>query len=130
MMDDQALVDLALAARTKAYAPYSGFHVGAVLESEDGQIFAGCNVENAAYGECICAERTALVKAVSEGVQHFRRIAIAGSGSDHCWPCGACRQVLAEFAPKLTLLVSDNQGNYIRTFLEDLLPHHFGPNNL
>ena len=93
-MTDRELVHLALEARKQAYAPYSHFAVGAALLCQDGRVFTGCNVENSAYGSTICAERTALVKAVSEGcTTGWTTIAIAGSGSDACWPCGACRQM-------------------------------------
>lgn len=116
--------------RTRAYAPYSQFAVGAALESKDGSVYAGCNVENASYGCSICAERSALVKAISDGKRHFRRIAIAGSGEEHCWPCGICRQMLSEFSPKLEVLVSDQLGNYVKTDLNALIPHSFRSENL
>ena len=90
-MTDQELVAVALRARENAYAPYSRFRVGAALECADGTVYTGCNVENAAYGSSICAERTALVKAVSEGRRAFTRLAVAGDSGDPCWPCGACR---------------------------------------
>jgi cytidine deaminase len=101
------------------------------LESEDGEVFTGCNVENAAYGSSICAERAALLKAVSEGVHRFRRIAIVGSGGDPCWPCGACRQMLSEFAPNLEVLVGSGESDaYEKTSLSALLPHSFDANQL
>ena len=87
-MTDQELVAVALRARENAYAPYSRFRVGAALECADGTVYTGCNVENAAYGSSICAERTALVKAVSEGRRAFTRLAVAGDSGDPCWPCG------------------------------------------
>ena len=97
-MTDQELVQRALEMRKFSYAPYSHFAVGAALLCEDGTVFTGCNVENAAYGSTLCAERTALVKAVSEGrTTGWTTLAIAGSGEDFCWPCGACRQMLYEF---------------------------------
>ena len=86
-MTDHELVELAFTMLERAYVPYSRFPVGAALEGEDGRIYTGCNVENSAYGSCICAERTALVKAVSEGCRTFRRLAVAGNSSDYCWPC-------------------------------------------
>lgn len=111
-----------------AYAPYSGFQVGAALEAEDGRVFTGCNVENAAYGSSICAERGALLKAVSEGARSYRRIAIIGSGKELCQPCGACRQMLSEFAPELEVLVGSAQRDKMeKTKLSDLLPQSFGP---
>lgn len=114
-----------------AYAPYSGFSVGAALEAEDGRVFTGCNVENAAYGSSICAERGALLKAVSEGARRFRRIAIIGSGEELCQPCGACRQMLSEFAPDLEILVGSAQiGKLQKSKLSDLLPYRFGPSQI
>jgi cytidine deaminase len=89
----------AIEASQRAYAPYSKFKVGAALLAEDGRVFTGCNVENASYGLTNCAERTAVFKAVSEGATHFKAIAIAGGVGDVAMPCGACRQVLAEFCP-------------------------------
>ena len=104
-MTDEKLLELALDARKNAYVPYSGYAVGAALLTEDGKVFIGCNIENAAYGNTLCAERTALVKAVSEGYRRFTKIAIASSGSAP-YPCGACRQSLYEFAPELEVLVT------------------------
>lgn len=129
-MTDRQLLDNAYAMLEFSYVPYSKFPVGAALECDDGQIFTGCNVENAAYGSCICAERTALVKAVSQGQHTFRRLAVVGRGDDYCWPCGACRQMLYEFAPNLTLLVGRGDGDFVTTTLAELLPHGFGPASL
>ena len=129
-MTDQALVDLAFTMLERSYVPYSHFPVGAALLCADGAVFTGCNVENAAYGSCICAERTALVKAVSEGHRSFVRLAVAGRGEDYCWPCGACRQMLYEFAPELTVLVARGDGDFVRVSLSELLPHGFGPSSL
>ena len=94
-----ALASVAIDASQRAYAPYSKFKVGAALLAEDGRVFTGCNVENASYGLTNCAERTAVFKAVSEGATRFAAIAIAGGVGDVAMPCGACRQVLAEFCP-------------------------------
>ena len=130
-MTDRQLVDLALAMTERSYCPYSKFPVGAALLCEDGQVFTGCNVENAAYGSTICAERTALVKAVSEARRGgFARLAVAGRGEDWCWPCGACRQMLYEFAPDLTILAARGDGQFQAVLLRDLLPHGFGPESL
>ncbi len=129
-MTELELVQKALDMRQYAYAPYSHFRVGAALESVDGRVFTGCNVENAAYGSSICAERTALVKAVSEGAVRFRRIAVAGDSEDYCWPCGACRQMLREFGTELEVLAVNRDGAYRRFTLEELLPHSFGPETL
>lgn len=110
-----------------AYAPYSNFKVGAAVLAESGRIYSGCNVENASYGLSVCAERVAILKAVSEGEREIRAVAISNSSGKPSPPCGACRQVMAEFAPKdepmMTYLVSD-QG--VETYtLDDLLPHAF-----
>ena len=129
-MTDQELVAVALRARENAYAPYSRFRVGAALECADGTVYTGCNVENAAYGSSICAERTALVKAVSEGRRAFTRLAVAGDSGDPCWPCGACRQMLYEFAPGLRVLAARGDGAFETATLGQLMPHGFGPLSL
>ena len=130
-MTDKALVDLAFTMLERSYAPYSHFPVGAALLCSDGTVFTGCNVENAAYGSTICAERTALVKAVSEGHRNdFLKLAVVGRSKDYCWPCGACRQMLYEFAPDLTLLVGRMDGDFTTLPLRELLPHGFGPESL
>lgn len=130
-MTDQALVDLAFSMLERSYVPYSRFPVGAALLCAGGQVFTGCNVENAAYGSTICAERTALVKAVSEGRRDdFVRLAVAGRSEDYCWPCGSCRQMLYEFAPDLTVLVARGDGGFVTLPLRELLPHGFGPSSL
>lgn len=127
-MTDERLLEAAREAREFAYAPYSGYKVGAALLAKDGRVFTGCNVENAAYGNAMCAERTALFKAVSEGAREFTAVAIAGSGSAP-FPCGACRQSLYEFAPELRVLVTWD-GQVRRTTLAALLPEGFGPSSL
>ena len=129
-MTDQALVDLAFTMLERSYVPYSKFPVGAALLCGDGTVFTGCNVENAAYGSTICAERTALVKAVSEGRRAFAALAVAGRSEDYCWPCGACRQMLYEFAPDLTVLVARGDVAYVKLPLKELLPHGFGGDSL
>ena len=130
-MTERELVDLAFSMLERSYVPYSHFPVGAALECADGSVFTGCNVENSAYGDTICAERTAVVKAVSEGHRDdFVRIAIAGRSQDYCWPCGSCRQVLNEFAPGLTVLGARGDGAFVRFPLRELLPHGFGPKSL
>lgn len=115
-----------------AYAPYSHFPVGAALECEDGTVFTGCNIENAAYGPSVCAERTAVFKAVSEGHRRFRRIAIAADTDSFCPPCGVCRQVLSEFDPALQMevILVNRQGETRTLTLQDLLPYSFGSDNL
>ena len=129
-MTDQELITLAFQALERSYSPYSHFPVGAALLAEDGQVFTGCNVENAAYGSTICAERTALVKAVSEGCTSFVKLAVAGKSADYCTPCGACRQMLYEFAPGLTVLSARDDGAYVSHTLNELLPMGFGPATL
>ncbi len=125
---DETLLALAKKARERSYAPYSHYAVGAALLCADGRVFQGCNIENASFGLTNCAERTAMFKAISEGAEEFTAIAIAAEGSAP-WPCGACRQVLNEFAPGIRVLVTwDGQVDEMR--LEQLLPHGFGPKSL
>ena len=126
-VSDDDLIALAKAAMQFSYSPYSHFKVGAALLAKNGQVFTGCNIENASYGVSNCAERTALFKAVSEGVRGFSVIAITAEKS-MAWPCGICRQALNEFAPDLRVIVAcgDERGE---AMLYDLLPHSFGPNS-
>ena len=127
-MEDRELVQLAQAARKNAYAPYSHYDVGAALLTASGQVFTGCNVENAVYPMVTCAERTAIVKAVSEGQREFVAIAIATRNGGS--PCGACRQVMREFAPHLRILLADETGHIRQFTLDQLLPDSFGPESL
>lgn len=130
-MTDRDLVALAHTMLDRAYAPYSHFSVGAALLCKDGSVFTGCNVENAAYGLCFCAERTALVKAVSEGHAHdLDTLAVISRGEDYCWPCGACRQMLYEFQPSLRILVARGTMQFVEVTLDQLMPHGFGPKHL
>lgn len=125
---DIALLKAAASAAERAYAPYSRFSVGAALLAADGCVFVGCNVENASYGLTICAERSAVFSAVSAGVRDFSRIAIVASGTSMPYPCGACRQVLAEFCgAELEVLVApiDQLERREMLTLGDLLPHAF-----
>ena len=132
----QALIREAFEGQKFAYVPYSRFQVGAALRARDGRVFKGCNIENAGYTPTNCAERTALFKAVSEGVREFDAIAIVGSkvGEKNTLvtgPCGVCRQALYEFGgPKLTVIMAKDENDYIVTTLGDLLPYGFGPANL
>lgn len=129
-MTEQALCQKAIDMLDMAYVPYSHFPVGAALLCRDGTVFTGCNIENAAFGPTICAERTAVAKAVSEGHRDFVRIVIAGRSEGLCVPCGVCRQVLREFAPNIEIICLNGAGEE-RTFtLEELLPHSFGPEYL
>ena len=118
--DDMNLVRLASEAMKNSYSPYSRFPVGAALRCTDGRVFTGCNVENVSFGLTNCAERTAVFKAVSEGARSFDTIAIAANQTP--WPCGACRQVLAEFAPNIRILLF-HDGNIIEKHLSELLPY-------
>ena len=124
-MTDKQLIDLAVEASKNAYVPYSHFAVGAALECADGTVFTGCNVENAALGSTICAERTAACKAISEGHRDFVRIAVYGDGEGYCYPCGACRQFLAEFSPDMEVLCAKAGDRYVSYKLSELLPHTF-----
>lgn len=124
------LLRVAHAATALAYAPYSNVHVGAALLGHDGQVYAGCNVENASYGLTICAERAAVFRAVASGERRFLAIAIATDRARPVMPCGACRQVLAEFAPDLEVIVQGREGEPERAKLSDLLPRAFGARDL
>ena len=124
-MTDRQLINQAVQASRNAYVPYSHFAVGAALECRDGTVFTGCNVENAALGSTICAERTAACKAVSEGHRDFDTIVIAGRSEDYCVPCGTCRQVMMEFAPELTVICLNKKGESKKFALKELLPYGF-----
>ena len=126
---DDMLLDLAREAMKRSYSIYSHYPVGAALLCADGRVYQGCNIENASFGLTMCAERTAVFKAVSEGAASFTKIAIASSGSAP-WPCGACRQVLNEFAPDIRVLVTWGDGERAEEPLSTLLPHGFGPESL
>ncbi len=127
-MNPADLIDQALLARTRAYAPYSHYPVGAAVLAEDGTVWLGCNVENAAYPACICAERVALTGAVAHGQRTFTAIAIATK--DGGSPCGICRQVMAELGPQMTVYISDELGNFRTTTVADLLPDSFDGTSL
>ena len=126
-MTREELKAAAVAMLDRAYCPYSHFAVGAALECADGTVFTGCNIENAAFSPTICAERTAVAKAVSEGHTDFVRIAIAGRSAGFCVPCGVCRQVLREFAPDIEVICLNGEGEEKVFTLPELLPHSFGP---
>lgn len=123
-LEIQNLVNRAIKARVNAYSPYSHFAVGAALLCEDGTLFEGCNIENASYGLTNCAERTAIFKAVSEGHIKFKALAVVADTEGPCAPCGACRQVMAEF--KIPLIIMGNlMGNIKIVTIEELLPFSF-----
>lgn len=122
---DAALVEKALAARENAYAPYSRYRVGAALVTAGGRVFTGCNVENASYGLTVCAERVAVFAAVAAGEREFAALAVAAGGTAYARPCGACLQVLHEFAPGLRLLLADGQGRFEVKTVAELLPGAF-----
>lgn len=137
-MDYEKIIEEAFRARDYSYAPYSGYRVGAALLLQDGGYIRGCNVENASYGLCNCAERSAIFKAVSEGIRGFRAIAIVGGVeegdlvSDYAFPCGACRQVMREFCnvDDFVIVVAKSVKDYKSFTLNELLPNSFGPDNL
>jgi len=122
------LVAAAMAVRERAYAPYSHFKVGAALRAADGTVYTGCNVENASYGLSICAERNAVFHAVAEGQREFDAIAVVTA--DGVTPCGACRQVLAEFNLQMVVIVADTAGHRSVYTLDELLPDAFVPGDL
>ena len=125
-MKYQELLKMAAEAMENAYAPYSGFRVGAAVLTSGGKIYTGVNIENASYGATCCAERTAVYKAVSEGERSIKVVAIASSGTETVFPCGICRQVMAEFGDDdLEILCSRSNGEYDVYTLRDLLPHAF-----
>jgi cytidine deaminase len=121
-MDTAQLIERAAEARLAAYAKYSGFRVGAAVLADDGRIFTGCNIENISYGLTICAERVAIFSAVAAGAHSFIRIAVVADTKELISPCGACRQVMAEFNPTLAVISADCQGHSVEQNLEFLLP--------
>ena len=126
------LIAAALEMRKKAYCPYSGYSVGAALLAGNGKVFGGCNIENASFGDTVCAERCAMFKAVYDGKREFTAIAVIGSGESPAFPCGICRQVMAEFCEKEFLIITANcDRTAVSTdTLAELLPHSFGPKDL
>lgn len=119
------LLQAAIDARQHAHAPFSGFRVGAAVETADGRIFTGCNIENATYSLTLCAERVALAKALSEGCRHFRRIAVAAATKVLTPPCGSCRQILWEFCPDAELILVNLEGATETLPVRELLPRPF-----
>ncbi|MCP1123461.1 MULTISPECIES: cytidine deaminase [Bacillus] len=130
-MDKQKYIEEATKMLSKAYIPYSKFPVGAALVTKDGKIYTGCNIENASYGLCNCAERTAIFKAVSEGERDFSYLVITGNTDGPISPCGACRQVIAEFCdPQMPVLLTNQKGDEKEVTVESLLPGGFSINDL
>ena len=122
-MTDRELINMAVEAAKKSYVPYSNRTFGAALECADGTVVTGCNVENAALGTSICAERAALCQAVSMGKRSFRRLAVySAESADYCTPCGICRQAFSEFSPEMELLCARADGRYVSYRLRELLP--------
>lgn len=125
-MEISLLINKAIEARTKAYAPYSRFQVGAAVLTKSKKVYLGCNIENASYGLTNCAERTAIFKAVSEGEQEIEAIVVIGDTDGPIAPCGACRQVLAEFCDENTMIILANlKGDRFETSISELLPRSF-----
>ncbi|MBM4168252.1 MAG: cytidine deaminase [Ignavibacteria bacterium] len=124
------LVSVAQSVRRLAHAPFSNFHVGAALLATDGRIYTGCNIENSSYGLTICAERTAVFKAISEGERNFRAIAVISDESGFTPPCGACRQVLMDLAGNIDFIMANAKGEMEIVKLKELLPLAFTPKNL
>ncbi len=124
------LIKEAEKARKGAYTPYSKFNVGAAILSSDGKIFTGCNIENASFGLTVCAERVAILKAISEGSSKFEAIAIVGDTNRPCSPCGACRQVISEFGKDIKIIMSNLKGDIKIKKIDELLPEAFNKNDL
>lgn len=124
MDENRRLYEIALKAKELAYAPYSGFKVGAAVLADDGTVYTGCNIENSSYGATVCAERTAIFKAVSEGRINIVKLAIASDTLDITYPCGICRQVISEFMPQGEIITGNNEG--IKVFkVSELMPYRF-----
>lgn len=129
-MSTEEIVIRALEAKEKAYAPYSGFRVGACVETENGELITGSNIEIASYSPTLCAERTAIFTAVHRGARKIRRIAVTADGKD-VFPCGVCRQVMREFgADDMEILIVNAEDDVLKYTLNELLPYSFGPEDL
>lgn len=124
-MSNEQLIFCANEALKRSYSPYSKFRVGAALITESGKVFTGCNIENASFGATICAERTAIFKAVSEGFAKFEKIAIVSDSLDKTFPCGLCLQVMNEFMPDGTVVLIDKYNDVVEYKVKDLMPHGF-----
>lgn len=132
MKSDDELVKIALKAREKAYVPYSHFKVGAALQTKDGRVYEGCNIENASYGLTNCAERTAFFAALADGCRpgDFIKLAVVGQTEDVISPCGACRQVISELAADCEIVLANLEGKMLKTNIQNLLPGAFGAKDL
>jgi len=128
--DYEKLIKEAEKARKRAYTPYSKFKVGAAVLSANGEIFNGCNIENASFGMSVCAERVAIFKAISEGSTKFEAIAVIGDTDKPCSPCGACRQVISEFGEDIPLIMANLKGDVNIKKIKELLPEAFGKKDL
>lgn len=128
-MNNKELIKKALDAKKKAYVPYSHFHVGAALITEDDKVYTGCNIEIASYSPTLCAERTAIFKAISEGSTEIKTIAVVGD-SNPTFPCGVCRQVIREFGKNAKVIIANSEDDYKEYTIDDLLPYSFGPEDL
>jgi cytidine deaminase len=127
----ETLIEESKKAREKAYVPYSNFQVGAALLTTDGKVYHGCNIENAAYSMCNCAERTALFKAYSEGDRDFKMLAVVADTDRPCSPCGACRQVISELCPRdMKVVLTNLKGDVLEITVAELLPGAFSPEDL
>lgn len=129
-IDWELLKAKALEIQKRAYAPYSGFEVGAALLGDNGEIYVGANVENASYGLCLCAERSAVAAAIADGSRRFRALAVVTPAKRAASCCGSCRQVLAEFPPSFPVRCFTNGGDEVVTTVDELLPYAFGPSHL
>lgn len=129
-MEDMDLYIEAEKAMRYSYSPYSGYSVGAALLTKSGKVYTGCNIENASYSATVCAERTAVFKAVSDGERSFAKIAIAGSSSRPAWPCGVCRQVMSEFASDDFYVITKSEDELMTSLLSELLPNGFSSESM
>jgi cytidine deaminase len=129
-MTPDPLITAAMEARARAFAPYSGFQVGAALEAEDGTLIPGCNVESASYGLTMCAERVAVFAAVARGFRCFKRVAVVTDTATPTAPCGACRQILWEFAPDAEVVLANLKGEVVKYTVRELIPHAFDAKQL
>ncbi len=129
-MDTKQLINKAKEAMENSYSPYSKFRVGAALQTTNGEVFTGCNIENASFGGTNCAERTALFKAISEGYKNFNKIAIISDSENYTAPCGICRQVLSEFSLDMEIIMANKNGDYTSKTLKELLPLAFTSEDL